>query len=269
MNNLKLEKKLRDFLLNRVLPLITDELEEEYPLTSDLITREFVFNEKNYGAFLDQGFGTSCWTGSGKCKCTNKIIKDGGLNLLQLLIFIVKHNLDFADNGGYYGEGGCYLYLNKKTSINMSFHMHSTLLGSRLMTAVQSGFDYLKGEYCGKNYPPSDSNFNYEYWKIQAQLFFEDLPPLSNRGCSNKKPGITWNKECKDCVYFEKKNDYTCCGFDYDQYKNDYGRSAKVGFNIFLPDDGKTYACKHYQEEDKRRINSIKITTLSDDNQQL
>jgi len=248
MNNLKLEKKLRDFLLNRVLPLMTDELEEEYPLKSDLITREFVFNEKNYGAFLDQGFGTS-WTGSGKCKCTNKIIKDGGLNLLQLLIFVIKHDLNFADNGGHYGEGGCYLYLNKKTSINMSFHMYSTLLGSRLITAVQSGFDYLKGEYCGKNYPPSDSNFIYKYWKIQAELFFKELPPLSNRGCSNpQKPGITWGKECKDCVCFNNK-EYGVCDFDYtEEYRDQYRRSTKVGFVLLLPNNGKTYACKHFIE---------------------
>ncbi len=243
----ELEKKLRGFLLNRVLPLMTDELEEEWPLTSDLITREFVFNEANYGAFLDQGFGTS-WTGSGRCKCTNKIIKDRGLNLLQLLIFIVKHNLNFADNGGHYCSGGCYLYLNKKTSISMSFHMRSTLLGGRLMTALQSGFDYLKGEYCVKNYPPSDSNFNYVYWKIQAELFFKDLPPLSNRGCSNpQKPGITWNKECKDCAYFGKNDKYYgVCDFDYDEYKDNYGRSTKIGFVLLLPADGKTYACKHF-----------------------
>ncbi len=249
MNNLELEKKLRDFLLNRVLPLMTDELEEGYPLKSKLITREFVFNEKNYGAFLDQGFGTS-WTETGKHKCVNKIIKDRGLNLLQLLIFIVKHNLDFCDNAGHYcSGGGSYLYLNKKTSISMPFMIHSMLLGGKLRTAVKSGFDCLKGEYCGKNYPPSDSNFNYEYWKIQAELFFKGLPPISNRGCSDKKPGITWNKECKDCAYFKKKKDYTCCGFDYYKYKDKYGRSTKVGFSIILPKDGKTYACKHLKEQ--------------------
>ena len=128
--------------------------------------------------------------------------------------------------------------------------MHSMLLRGKLETAVKSGFDYLKASYCGKNYPPSDSDFKYGYWKIQAELFFKELPPLSNKGCSNKKSGITWNKECKDCIHFNNKDeDYTCCEFDYEEYKDDYGRSTKVGFNIFLPDDGKTYACKHFKPQ--------------------
>jgi len=255
MNNLELEKELRNFLLNRVLPLMTDELEESWPLTSDLIGNRHgsIFNEKNYGAFLDQGFGTA-WTELGKHKCINKIIKDGGLNLLQFLIFMVKHNMNFGDNAGHYGEGGSYFYFNKKTSINIPFRTHSMLLGGKLMTTVKSGFDYLKGEYCGENYPSSDSDFNYEYWKIQAQLFFKGLPPLSNRGCSDKKPGITWDKECKDCIYFnDKKEDYQwihgVCDFDYvEKYRDKYHRSTKIGFVLLLPDDGKTYACKHLIE---------------------
>ncbi|HDY67487.1 MAG TPA: hypothetical protein ENH85_06835 [Candidatus Scalindua sp.] len=249
-----IEEKLRDFLLNRVLPLMTDELEEGYPLKSDLITREFVFNEKNYGAFLEQWFSTS-WVETGKDKCVNKIIKDRGLTLLQLLIFIVKHNLNFCDNAGHYVYGGCYFYLNKKTSISIPFSIHGMLLGGKLKTAVKSGFDYLKANYCGKNYPPSDSNFNYVYWKIQAELFFKKLPPISNRGCSNKKSGITWNKECKNCAFFNKEKDYTCCEFDYDKYKDKYNRYTKIGFNLFLPDNGKTYACKHFKftPDEKRK----------------
>ncbi len=253
MEMLQIEKKLRDFLLNRVLPLMTDELEEGYPLKSDLIKNEYVFNEANYGNFLDQGFGTS-WVETGKHKCVNKIIKDRGLTLLQLLIFIVKHNLDFCDNAGHYVYGGSYLYLNKKNSISMSFHMHSTLLGGKLETAVKAGFDYLKGEYCVKNYPVSDSNFKYRYWKIQAELFFKGLPPISNKGCSDKKSGITWNKECKDCIYFnDNKGDYRwidgVCDFDYtEHYRDQYRRATKIGFVLLLPDDGKTYACKHFNE---------------------
>ncbi len=247
-----IEKKLRDFLLNRVLPLMTDELEEGYPLKSNLIGDGdgpvYVMNEANYGAFLDQGFGTS-GTEIGEHKCVNKIIKDGGLTLLQLLIFIVKHNLDFCDNAGHYVYGpDCYLYLNKKISISIPFPIHSMLLGGELETAVKSGFDYLKANYCGKNYPLSDSDFRYGYWKIQAELFFKELPPLSNRGCSNKKSGITWNEECKDCAFFNKGKDYTCCEFDYNEkYRDKYDRYTKTGFNIFLPDDGKTYACKHFK----------------------
>ncbi len=243
-----IEKKLRDFLLNRVLPLMTDEVEEDYPLKSDLIKNEYVFNEANYGDFLDQRFGTD-WIETGEHKCVNKIIKDRGLTLLQLLIFIAKHNLDFCGNAGHYVYGpGCYLYLNKKTSISIPFPIHGMLLGDKLKPAVKSGFDYLKADYCGKNYPPSDSDFEYEYWKIQAELFFKGLPPLSNRGCSNKKSGITWNEECKDCAFFNKGKDYTCCEFDYvEKYRGKYGRSTKVGFNLFLPDDGKTYACKHFK----------------------
>ncbi len=202
----RIEKKLRDFMLNRVLPLMTDELEEGYPLKSDLIgnRRGSIFNETNYGTFLDQRFGTT-WIAPGKCKCRNKIVKDKGLNLLQLLIFIVKHDLDFCEKAGHYSsEGGCYLYIDDKISINISFMMHNMLLGGKLSTAVKSGFDYLKAKYCGENYISSKVDFYYEYWKIQAELFFKGLPPISNRGCSNKKPGITWDKECKDCVCFEK-----------------------------------------------------------------
>ena len=240
-----IEKKLRDFLLNRVLPLMTDELEEGYPLKSDLIKSEYVFNEANYGNFLDQGFGIS-WVEIGKHKCISKIIKDRGLTLLQLLIFIVKHNLDFCDNAGHYLYGDSYLYLNKKTSIDMPFSMHSMLLRGKLETAVKSGFDYLKANYCGKNYPPSDSDFNYGYWKIQAELFFKELPPISNRGCSDKKSGITWNEECKDCIHFNNKK-YGVCHFNYTKkYRDEYGRGTKIGFVLLLPDDGKTYACKHF-----------------------
>lgn len=251
--NESVEKKLRNFLLNRVLPLMTDELEEGYPLKSDLIENKYVFTEANYGNFLDQGFGTS-WTETGEHKCVNKIIKDGGLTLLQLLIFIVKHDMNFCDSAGHYVYGDCYFYLNKKTSINIPFRIHSMLLGGKLITATNSGFDYLKEKYCGKNYPYPDSNFNYEYWKIQAELFFKELPPISNRGCSDKKSGITWNKECKDCVYFnDKKEDYQwihgVCDFDYaEKYRDKYGRSTKIGFVLLLPDNGKTYACKHFNE---------------------
>lgn len=243
----EVEKKLRNFLLNRVLPLMTDESEEGYPLKADLIGNKHgsIFNEINYGAFLDQWLGTA-GTESSKCKCTKEIINNGGLSLLQLLIFIVKHNLDFCDNAGHYCDGGCYLYIEQDaeldvgTSINISFAMHSMLLGDELSLAVKSGFDHLKAKYCGKNYMPSNTNFNYEYWKIQAELFFKGLPYISNKGCSNKKSGITWNKECKDCIYFKTKNEYSCCGFDY------YKEYRKVGFFLILPDDGKTYACKHF-----------------------
>ena len=105
------EKKLRNFLLNRVLPLMTDELEESYPLKADLIGNKhgLMFNEANYGAFLNQWL-SSAWRESGKCKCINKINSDRGLNLLQLLIFIVKHNIDFCDNAGHYCQGESYFY---------------------------------------------------------------------------------------------------------------------------------------------------------------
>lgn len=241
----EIEKKLRNFLLNRVLPLMTDELEEAWPLKADLIgdKRGSIFNETNYGAFLDQWLSTQ-WTALDKCKCKciKKIINNGGLNFLQLLIFIEKHNLDFCDNSGHYGEGGCYLYIDKKTSINISFMMHHELLEGKLSTAVKSGFDHLKAKYCGENYISSGANFNYEYWKIQAELFFKGLPSLSNRGCSDKKSGITWNKECKDCIYFKIKTDYAICNFDY------YKEYKKLGFALILPDDGKTYACKHFDK---------------------
>lgn len=237
----KVEKKLRDFLLNRVLPLMTDELEEMYPLKADLIGNKHgsIFNETNYGTFLDQWLGID-WAASSKCKCINEIIDNEGLSLLQLLIFIEKHNLDFCANAGHYCNGGCYLYIDVETSINIGFMIHNTLLGGRLGLAVKSGFDHLKAKYCGENYTPSNANFNYEYWKIQAELFFKGLPYISNKGCSNKKAGVTWNKECKDCIYFKTNNKYTCCEFDYNK------EYRKIGFALILPDDGKTYACKHF-----------------------
>jgi len=250
--NKELENKIRKFMIDRALPIIMN------PKSGDTVHLMSKRPEQNYYLFLDKQFNhITIWDRKAKhCKCVDEIIKQKGMTLLQLLIFIVKHDISFSsDCSGYYDFAGdlddsCFFYLDKENQIDISFCTHEDLLSADLTSIVKGVFYYLKGGYCNKYYRNVDKHHSIglgidaEYWKLQAELFYKGLPPLSNKGCYGRKAGITPNEECKDCKYFAFLEYFHHCDFDY--WKR-YG----VHLTILLPNDGKTYACEHFKRNDE------------------
>lgn len=247
MESKDIETKIRSFLTDRALPIIT------HPKSGDTVHLISKRPEENYYLFLDKRFDhITVWDKEAKhCKCVEEIIERKGMTLLQLIIFIVKHNVSFSsDCSGYYDGGSdlddaCFFYLDKKNHIDIGFRTHEDLLSANLTSIVKGAFYYLKGKHCNKYYRNLNKHSSHRigidanYWKLQAELFYKGLPPLSNKGCYGRKAGITPNEECKDCKYFAFLEYFHHCDFDY--WKR-YG----VHRTILLPDDGKTYACKHF-----------------------
>ena len=255
MKWIKNEEKIKDFLINLAFPLITDKDSGD---TTYLMSK-FV----RYSEFLDKEFKTiTVWNKKEKhCNCVSEIIQHGKMTALQILIFIIQHKVCFSPCSGYFNghnnlEDACYFNLAHRNHITIDFCFHEDILenNTQLCSIVKGAFNSLKGKYCKKYYiepdlyPPFWIEFNNEYWKLQADLFYAGRLALSNKGCYGRKAGIFLNKECKDCKYFASLDDFHHCNFDY--WKK-YGEHH----TILLPNNGKTYACKHFDVVGDGKIN--------------
>lgn len=260
MKSKELENEIRRFLTDRALPIIMN------PKSGDTVHLMSKRSEENYYVYLDKIFnGITVWDKKVKhCKCVEEIIKQKEMTRLQLMIFIVKHDINFSKCTHYYDghngpEDSCFLMLDSKNHIDIDFCTHEDLLrgNTQLRSIVKSAFDYLKGEYCKKYYERSNWNpdwvsFNDKYWKLQAELFYKGLPALSNKGCHGRKVGITPDEECKDCKYFAFLEFFHHCDFDYWEVYEEH-------HCILLPDDGKTYACDHFKRTESKKNSHTSI----------
>ena len=258
--NEELENKIRHFLTDRVLPIIRD------PKSGDTEYLMSKCNENNYDTFLDKQFNdiAMCDKRAKHCGCVKEIIKRKGMTLLQLIIFIVKHNVNFVEESHNYNDSNtldnaCFFMLDGKNSITIDFCIREDLNDSELITIVRSAFNYLRGRYCkgyrGKlNCEPSEiMGIDDKYWKLQAELFYKGLPALSNKGCNGRKVGITQNEECKDCKYFAIELSPHC---DFN-----YWKIYEQPLCLLLPDNGKTYACEHFKRIKSKNKCSCKNKT--------
>lgn len=292
----KLENEIRRFLVYRALPIITEPESGDTVYLRSLIkdTTQFKkgvsfeealvileenaddyerIEKKRYDAFLDKVFShITIWDKRIEhCACVGEIIKRKKMTLLQFIVFVVKHDIDLTECTGMYDgthnlEESCYFQLDRENQIDIDFRTREDVMESntQLRSIIRGAFDYLKGRYCKKHYAkrdrfvPSWISFNDKYWYLQAELFYKGLPPLSNKGCHGRKVGITLNEECKDCKFFAFLKSFHHCDFDYWEK---YGEHNYV----LLPDDGRTYACKHFvktvtKEKPMKIINGTEIS---------
>jgi len=252
MESEDMEIKIRNFLTDRALPIIM------HPKSGDTVHLMSKRPEENYYLFLDKRFDhITVWDKEAKhCKCVEEIIERKGMTLLQLIIFIVKHDVSYSSNcsGCYDGVhslgNDCFFYLDNKNHITINSYTHEDLSSANLTSIVKGAFYYLKGKHCNKYYRNLDKHHSVRigidanYWRLQAELFYKGLPPLSNKGCCGRKVGITSNEECKDCKYFAFLEFFHHCDFNY-------WKVYEKHRCILLPDDGKSYACEHYFKRTK------------------